>query len=54
MEKIKFKLKEIKFFNSKDLPTLTNIPENILNITYQYSCENLKSIKEEILKDILK
>ena len=53
MENIKFKLKEIKFFNSKDLPTLTNIPENILNITYQYSCENLKTISDDIMKKML-
>lgn len=53
MENIKFKLKEIKFFNSKDLPTLTNIPENILNITYQYSCENLKSVDDKYLREIL-
>lgn len=53
MKNIKFKLKEIKFFNSKDLPTLTNIPENILNITYQYSCENLKSVDDKYLREIL-
>lgn len=53
MQKVKFKLKEIKFFNTKDLPTLTNIPENILNITYQYSCENLKTISDDIMKKML-
>ena len=53
MRNIKFKLKEIKFFNSKDLPTLTNIPENILNITYQYSCENLKTISNDVMKKML-
>lgn len=53
MRNIKFKLKEIKFFNSKDLPTLTNIPENILNITYQYSCDNLKSVDDKFLIKVL-
>ena len=53
MQKVKFKLKEIKFFITKDLPTLTNIPENILNITYQYSCENLKTISDDIMKKML-
>ena len=54
MENIKFKLKEIKFFNSKDLPTLTNVPENIFNITYQYSCENINELTDEKLICILK
>lgn len=53
MKNIKFKLKEIKFFNSKDLPTILNIPENILNISYQYSCEGLKCIENKDLKNIL-
>lgn len=53
MEKVKFKLKDIKFFNSKDLPTISNIPENVLNITYQYSCENLNTISDDVMKKML-
>ena len=53
MQKVKFKLKEIKFFITKDLPTLTNIPENILNFTFQFSCENLKTISDDIMKKML-
>lgn len=53
MEKVKFKLNEIKFFNSKELPTIASIPENVLNIIYQYSCENLNTLSDSVIKNML-
>lgn len=53
MEKVKFKLNEIKFFNSKELPTISSIPENVLNIIYQYSCENLDTLSDSVIKNML-
>ncbi len=50
----KFILNELKFFISSKLPSIKFIPDNITEIQYKYSCDNLQGILKSELVKLLK
>lgn len=50
----KFTLNELKFFKSSKIPSIRDIPENITDIEYKYSCDNLQGMLKSELINLLK
>lgn len=46
LETFKIDVKRISIFNCNSIPTLTNIPSNIQNISYEYNFNQVSSIDE--------
>lgn len=53
LETKKIRIVDIKFLETNKIPTLQNIPENITNLVYQYSCENLVGLTNKKLLNIV-